>query len=114
MISAGRIAFGLSAWKYSDDSLWMKIASGLTSRIADIASTFALTMCLSAVTKAWSLASCSFHQPYAAENVAQTNISFTGVYSCTQGNRSAKAQAYWAKSCGNSAFWKLPIQSGTP
>ena len=57
------IALGLSAWKYSEDSLWMKIASGRTSRIAAIASTLALTMCFSAVTKARSLASCSFHQP---------------------------------------------------
>ena len=55
MISAGPIAAGFSAWKYSEDSLWMKIASGRTSRIACIASTLALTMCLSAVTKAWSL-----------------------------------------------------------
>ena len=28
MISAGLMAAGFSAWKYSDDSLWMKIASG--------------------------------------------------------------------------------------
>ena len=67
MISAGPIAAGFSAWKYSDDSLWMKIASGRTSRIACIASTLALTMCLSAVTKARSVVSCSFHQPYCAE-----------------------------------------------
>ena len=78
-ISASLIAAGLSAWKYSVDSLCTKIASGRTSRIACIASTLALTRCLRAVTKALSLASCSFHQPYAAEKVAQTNISLTGV-----------------------------------
>jgi hypothetical protein len=36
-------------------------------------------MCLSAVTKPWSLLSCSFQYPSAAENVAQMNISLTGV-----------------------------------
>ena len=51
MISAGLIAAGFSAWKYSEDSLWMKIASGRTSRMRHMASTFALTMCFSAVTK---------------------------------------------------------------
>ncbi len=30
MISAGPIAAGFSAWKYSEDSLWMKMASGRT------------------------------------------------------------------------------------
>ena len=51
MISAGLIAAGFSAWKYSDDSLWMKSASGRTLRIRSMASTLAFTMCLSAVTK---------------------------------------------------------------
>ena len=44
------MAAGFSAWKYSEDSDWMKMASGLTLRIACMASTFAFTMCLMAVT----------------------------------------------------------------
>ncbi len=73
------MAAGFSAWKYSDDSLWMNSASGRTSRMACIASTLAFTMCFRAVTKARSLCSCSFHQPYSAEKVAQMYISLTGV-----------------------------------
>ena len=42
---------GLSAWKYSEDSDWMKMASARRLRMASIARTLALTMCLSAVTK---------------------------------------------------------------
>ncbi len=44
-----------------------------------MASTLALTMCLSAVTKPLSVFICSFHQPYFAEKIAQMNISLTGV-----------------------------------
>ncbi len=77
--SALAIASGLSAWKYSDDSLWMKMASGRTCRIARMATTLAFTMCFRAVTKPASLLSCSFHHPQRAEKVAQTNISLTGV-----------------------------------
>ena len=61
--SAGGIAAGVAAWKYSLLSLWTKIASGRTARIARMAETLARTTCFSAVTKAPSLASCSFHQP---------------------------------------------------
>ena len=57
------MAAGFSAWKYSDDSLCTKMASGLTSRMVFIASTLALTMYLSAVTKERSDVICSFHQP---------------------------------------------------
>ena len=77
--AAGPIAAGLSAWKYSDDSLWMKIASGRRFNISTIASTLALTMFFSAVTNARSVRICSFHQPYLAEKTAQMNISLTGV-----------------------------------
>jgi len=63
MISAGRMAAGFSAWKYSEDSLWMKIASGRTCRIALMASTLALTMFFRAVTKVLSVVPSSFHQP---------------------------------------------------
>jgi len=59
----GVIAEGLTAWKYSEDSLWTKMASGRTSRIACMASTLALTRCFRAVTNPRSLLSCSFHQP---------------------------------------------------
>ena len=44
-----------------------------------LASTLAWQRCLIAVTKAVSLVSRSFHQPYWAENLAATKISFTGV-----------------------------------
>ena len=55
------------------------MASARCFRISSIASTLALTMCFSAVTNALSVFSCSFHQPYLAENIAQMNISLTGV-----------------------------------
>src|SRR5215204_6590925 len=42
------------------------------------------------------------------------NISFTGVYICTHGNRWAKTRAYSAKSAGKSGFWKSPTKPGTP
>ena len=57
------IACGFAAWKYSDDSLCTKSASGRTSRIHLIAHTFAFTMFFSAVTNERSSLSCSFHQP---------------------------------------------------
>ncbi len=63
MISDGMIAAGFSAWKYSELSLWMKIASGRTSRMVCMARTLALTRCFRAVTKPRSVVSCSFHQP---------------------------------------------------
>ncbi len=55
------------------------MASGRRFKISIIASTLALTMCFSAVTKLRSSVACSFHQPYLAEKMAQMNISFTGV-----------------------------------
>ena len=73
------MAWGFWAWKYSLDSLCTKIASGRTGKTACMASTFALTMCLRAVTKPVSVVICSFHQPYLAEKRAQTYISLTGV-----------------------------------
>ena len=72
------IAGGLSAWKYSELSDWMKMASGRRFNISIMASTFALTMCFRAVTKLRSSVACSFHQPYLAEKIAQMNISLTG------------------------------------
>jgi hypothetical protein len=62
----------MTGWKYSLDSLWMKTASGRTSRIASCARRLARTRWDSAFTKASSERSCSFHQPSSAENVAQT------------------------------------------
>ena len=73
------IAAGLSAWKYSELSDWMNIASGRLFNISIMASTFALTIFLSAVTNDRSVVICSFHQPYLAEKTAQMNISLTGV-----------------------------------
>ena len=61
---AARTAAGFSGWNYSDDSLWMKMASGRSPRIARIASTLALTMCSRAVTNERSSVSCSFHQAF--------------------------------------------------
>ena len=57
----------------------MKIASGRRFNISVMASTFAFTICFSAVTKVRSVVPCSFHQPYLAEKIAQMNISLTGV-----------------------------------
>ncbi len=79
MVSAGAIASGLSAWKYSEDSLWTNTASGRCCRIAIMARMLAFTTCFTAVTKALSEVCCSFHQPNFAEKVAVMNISLTGV-----------------------------------
>jgi hypothetical protein len=70
---------GLSGWKYWEDSLWMKMASGRASRMACMARRFARQRCFKAVTKARSLFNRSFHQPKLAEKEAVMKISLTGV-----------------------------------
>ena len=71
----------------------MKRAAGWTSMMASVASRLAFAMCLVAVTNARSLFRHSFHRPSWAEKCAATYISLIGVYSLTQGKRSAKARA---------------------
>jgi len=60
-------------------SLGMMMASGRTSAMAWEARILAATTCFSAVTKPWSVRSCSFQSPSLALMRAVTYISLTGV-----------------------------------